>query len=167
LKHVFLILGLMLSAGSAWAALQDASEATSSGPSNFTTPGGSQALAGNLLSEMRLQWQQQDLCDSYGCIVIVNQTSSYRVTGFFVGERRRDGAVRWSSNQFGDALLPQRATYRYKSAKADCARPVRFTLRHRETKETLTIEQVADFCPTPKVHSLLRINVLRPEVFVE
>jgi len=142
-------------------------EATSSGPRNYTTPGGSQAEAAGMLAEMRLQQKERDLCQDYGCIVIVNETRSYRVTGFYVGEHGRRGDLRWSRNQFGDPLLPRRATFRYKSAKEDCARPVRFTLRRSGTGETMTVERIADFCPTPMVHSLIRIKVLTPDVIVE
>ena len=151
-----------LSAGAV--SVQD--EASSSGPSNISTPGGSQALARSLLAEMRLRRVQEDLCQAQGCIVILNESGRFEVTGFHVAEPGK-GGLRWSRNQFGDPLQPRRATFRFKSAREDCARPVRFELRHRETREVVALERVVDFCPTPKVHSLVRIDVLYPRVIVE
>lgn len=133
---------------------------------NFTLPGASQAVANTLLRSMRLEQRKRDLCRELGCIVIVNESSGYKVTRFLVGETVR-GEQRWSRNQFGHPLLAKRATYRFKMPGEECERPVKFVLERAEPKDRIDLETRVNFCPTPRVHSLLRINVLRPRVIVE
>jgi len=133
---------------------------------NYTTPGGAQVVASKLLSAMRLQQRERDLCWEFGCLVIVNASKTYSIESFFVGEQRRGRSV-WSRNQFGKPLLPRRATFRFKMDGQDCERPVRFVFRDPRTKEALNVDERVNFCPTPHVDSLLKLNVVRPHVIVE
>lgn len=152
---------------------QDGDEIGDSGASpdktanrNYTTPGASQVVASKLLSAMRLQQRERDLCWELGCVVILNASKTYRIESFFVGEQRR-GRLVWSRNQFGKPLLPRRATFRFKMDGENCERPVRFVFRDPQTKEALNVDDRVNFCPTPRVDSLLKLNVLRPRVIVE
>jgi hypothetical protein len=99
--------------------------------------------------------------------VIVNDSKAFRVTGFHVAERARNGEQRWGPNQFGTALLARKATFRFKTGTQDCDRPVMFVVRHPKTKERFRIEGRANLCSTPHVDTLLRINVVRPNVTVD
>jgi hypothetical protein len=133
---------------------------------NFTVPGASQAVANTLLRSMRLEQRKRDLCWQLGCIVIVNESNGYKVTRFLVGETVR-GERRWSRNQFGRPLLAKRTTYRFKMPGDECERPVKFVLERTDNKDRIDLETRVNFCPTPHVHSLLRLNVLTPRVIVE
>jgi len=164
------VVALALSAAPAYA--QSVSDDTASedtiAPKTITTPGGSQAVAASMLAAMRLEQKARDYCFEYGCLVIVNESQNWKVTGFHVQEADRKGRLRWSDNQFGRPLLARRATFRFKTGGAGaCDLPVLFVLRHLETKEELRLEGRAALCKTPKVDSLVRINVHRPNVFVE
>jgi len=146
---------------------QDGDEAAdSSGNRTYTTPGGAEAVAAKLLSAMRLEQRQRDLCWELGCLVIVNASKIHQVEGFYVGEQRR-GRASWSQNQFGKPLLPRRATFRFKMNGRDCERPVRFVFRDSRTRERIEVSDRVNFCPTPHVDSLLKLNVVRPNVIIE
>ena len=129
--------------------------------------GESDLVAGQMMTSLRLQRRQTDLCHELGCLFIVNETKRYRVTGFHVLEQSRDGQYRWSTNQFGSPLLAHRATFRFKTGTVDCERPVMFILRGPDSREPVKIEGRANLCTTPHVHSVMRINIVRPEVIVE
>ena len=137
-------------------------------PRTFTTPGGSEAVARGMLMAMKLEQKARDYCFEYGCLVIVNESPSFKVTGFHVQTADRRGRLRWSPNQFGNPLQARRATFRFKTGDASaCDLPVLFVLRHLKTKEEVRVEGRAALCKSPRVDSLLRINVHRPSVFVE
>src|SRR3954447_15069268 len=92
--------------------------------------GDSQAVARSMLVAMKIEQKQRDLCWELGCLVIVNESQSYEVTGFFVQMRRKDGTIGWSNNQFGLPLMAKRATYRFKSGGSDaCNQPVKFVMK--------------------------------------
>ena len=161
-----LAFGLSVPSHAQSAADEPASEDSIS-PKTITTPGGSQMLAASMLAAMRLEQKARDYCFEYGCLVIVNESENWKVTRFHVQEADRKGRLRWSANQFGKPLLARRATFRFKTGGANaCELPVMFVLRHNETKEELSIEGRAALCKTPKLDSLLRINVQRPRVIV-
>ena len=124
-------------------------------------------VAKEMLIAMRLDRAKRDLCDELGCLVIVNESKGYKVTGFHVLERSKDGQYRWGRNQFGSALLARRATFRFKTGISDCERPVKFVLRGPRNREPVETEGRANLCRSPHVDSLVRINVVRPEVIVE
>ena len=137
-------------------------------PKTFTVPGASQQTAQGLAQSLILERRAQDYCWEYGCLVIVNETANYNVTGFFV--HMPTGAnKRWGPNQFGEQLYPMRATYRFKTGDppATCDLPVLFVLKHKKTKEVARIETRASLCKSPQVDSLVRIRMVKPEVTVE
>jgi hypothetical protein len=145
----------------------DAESADTIRPKTFTVPGASQDLAAGFARQMILEQRVKDYCWKFGCLVIINETSNFNVTGFFVDMPRRDGTRRWGPNQFGEQLYPMRATYRFKTGDATaCSRPVLFVLRHKETKEVAKIETQASLCKSPQIDSVARIRMVKPEVTV-
>lgn len=147
--------------------LADAESADTLRPKTFTVPGASQEVAAGFARQMILEQRVKDYCWEFGCLVIINETSNFNVTGFFVDMPRRDGTRRWGPNQFGEQLYPMKATYRFKTGDATaCSRPVLFVLRHKKTKEVARIETQASLCKSPKVDSVLRIRMVKPEVTV-
>jgi hypothetical protein len=129
--------------------------------------GQSEMVARSMLAAMRLEQRQRDLCWELGCVVIVNESSSYIVTGFHVQEKKRDGSLGWSGNQFGAPLLSKRATFRFKTGDANtCAQPVKFVLRKPHSKDTLQFETRVPLCSSPHQDSLVRIRAVIPEVEV-
>jgi hypothetical protein len=135
-------------------------------PINLVPHGASDSVAADMAVALRIQQHQRDLCWELGCLVILNESRSFEVTGFYVAEGEANGRTRWSHNQFGMALQPRRATFRFKTGEKDCKRAVRFTARNPNTKEKVSIEGVADLCTTPHMDSVMRINVNHPEVIV-
>jgi hypothetical protein len=129
--------------------------------------GNSEAVARSMIDSMQLERRQRDLCWKLGCIVLVNETNAYQVDAFYVEEPAARGERRWSRNQFGAALLPRRATYRFKTGGPEtCDQPVRFVLRHRKTKDKIEVNTRASLCTSPQHDSLVRIRVIQPEVQV-
>jgi hypothetical protein len=129
--------------------------------------GQSEIVARSMLAAMRLEQRQRDLCWELGCVVIVNESPTYMVTGFHVQERKRDGKLGWSSNQFGAPLLSKRATFRFKMGDENtCAQPVMFVLRKPRTKDALKFETRVPLCSSPHRDSLVRIRAVIPEVAV-
>jgi hypothetical protein len=140
--------------------------ANSAPPINIARHGGAELDAHDMLVAMRLEQRQRDTCWEFGCLVIVNESKNFLVTGFFVATGERNGKVQWSSNQFGPALQPRHATFRFKSGLKDCERQVRFTARNIETREKVEVQSVASLCKSPHVDSLIRLRIERPEVIV-
>ena len=156
------------SAGQAQLAPDEAESEDTVRPKNFTVPGASQQVAQGLARAMMIEQRAQDYCWEYGCLVIVNETANYNITGFFVEMPGQDGGRRWGPNQFGEQLRPMKATFRFKTADASaCDRPVLFVLKNRTTKEIARIETNASLCKAPHVDSLMRIRMVKPEVRVE
>jgi hypothetical protein len=130
--------------------------------------GDSQAVAHAMVLAMHLEQRQQDLCWKLGCLVIVNETRNFNVTGFYVDTSDGRGERKWSSNQFGRPLFARKATFRFKTGDpTSCDRPVLFVLKQPKTKDVLKVETRASLCTAPHVDSLVRVNVVRPEVIVE
>lgn len=132
--------------------------------------GESEMMARGMARSVRVGQQKRDLCRQYGCLVIANTSKNYRITEFRVREAGRDGTMRWSENQFrqfGAALAPRRAVYLFKTGKPEtCDWPVLFVLSDLRRKETMTVEMRASLCVSPQQDSLVRVNVVRPEVTV-
>ena len=111
--------------------------------------------------------QVRDNCWSLGCVLIVNDTSGYDVVGFYLDAAKPGQNPRWSHNQFAEPLWPSKATLRFKTGSADtCSMPVRFVLRHRETREKTEISGTSSFCTTPHQDTLIRIKMLEGKVYV-
>ena len=161
-------LGLVASASQAQLLPDDTDGENTVRPKNFTVPGASQAVGQGLASAMMLEQRVKDYCWEYGCLVIVNETANYNITGFFVEMTGRDGGKRWGPNQFGEQLRPMKATFRFKTGDATaCDRPVLFILKHRTTKEIAKIETNASLCKAPRLDSLVRIRMVMPDVRVK
>lgn len=129
--------------------------------------GDSQAVARSMLLAMKIEQRQRDLCWEMGCLVIVNESQSYEVTGFFVQMTKKDGTIGWSANQFGLPLMPRRATFRFKSGGPDtCDQPVRFVMKKHKTKDVFAFETRIPLCSQPHKDSLVRIRAVIPEVQV-
>lgn len=128
--------------------------------------GQSEVVAHSQLRELQYYWVQKDLCDQYGCLIVLNDTRLYKVAEFRIESHLRDGSKRWSANLLDHPLLPTDTITRVKTASIDCERPVQFILKHRKTKETVVMEGTTDLCPTPHADNL-SINIKLPEVTVD
>ena len=132
--------------------------------------GESEMMARQMATSVRRTQQKRDLCWQYGCLVIANQSKKYRITEFRVREAGRDGTMRWSANQFsqfGAPLDPLKAVYLFKTGKPEtCDWPVLFVLRDLKRRETMTVQMRASLCMSPHQDSLVRVNVVHPEVIV-
>jgi hypothetical protein len=137
-------------------------------PKNITPIGNPEMVARSMLLAMKLQQKQRELCWELGCLVIVNESSSYEVTGFHVQVKRRDGSLGWSANQFGQPLRPRRATFRFKSGGPDtCDQPVKFVMRKAKSKDVFEFQTRVALCQSPHRDSLVRIRAVFPEVEVK
>jgi len=129
--------------------------------------GQSEQVARSMLVALRLEQKQRDLCWELGCVVIVNESKTYMVTGFYVRTAAADGSPGWSRNQFGVPLLAKRATFRFKTGPATaCDLPARFVLRAPHSKETISYDTRISLCSSPHRDSLVRIRAAIPEVEV-
>lgn len=132
--------------------------------------GESEMMAREMANSVRVGQRKRDLCREYGCLVIANQSKNYRITEFRVREAARDGTLRWSENQFrqfGAPLEPRKALYLFKTGKPEtCDWPVLFVLRDLKGRQTMSVQMQASLCVSPQRDSLVRVNVVRPEVTV-
>lgn len=145
----------------------DAESADTIAPKTFTVPGASQQVAYGFARAMQLEQRAQDYCWEYGCLVIVNETANYDITGFFIALPDNGKPTRWGPNQFGQRLYPKRATYRFKTGEqATCDLPVRFILRQRQTRQVSEVQTRTSLCKSPKLDTLVRIRMLNPSVTV-
>jgi hypothetical protein len=129
--------------------------------------GESEAVARVMLSTLRMEQKKRDLCWELGCVVFVNESKTYMVSGFYVQTAAADGKLEWSRNQFLIPLLAKRATFRFKTGGPDaCDLPARFVLRAPHSKETVSYDTRVSLCSSPHHDSLVRIHVVIPEVEV-
>lgn len=129
--------------------------------------GQSEAVARSMLIALRLEQRQRDLCWELGCLLIVNESKGYMVTGFYVQTTAGNGSPAWSGNQFGAPLLAMRATYRFKTGRPDaCDLPAMFELRRPHSRDKLRFETRLSLCSSPHHDSLVRIRAVVPEVVV-
>jgi len=133
--------------------------------------GNSQAVARNMLVSMRLEQRQRDLCWELGCLVIANESTHFRITGFHVLEKGPDGSMQWSKNQFGQfevPLFPKGATFLFKTGNPEtCDWPVLFILKEPTSHQTIRVQTRTSLCTSPHRNSLVRVKVVYPEVIVE
>jgi hypothetical protein len=142
-------------------------DADSAGPINSYALGESEELARQMLASLRMEKRVRNLCWELGCVVFVNESNNYLVTGFYVQEPAKDGGTQWSRNQFLIPLLARRATFRFKTGSADaCNLPARFVLRAAHRKETISYDTRISLCSSPHHDSLVRIKAVTPEVEV-
>jgi hypothetical protein len=136
-------------------------------PINSYALGESEDLARSMLASLRMEKRVRNLCWEIGCVVFVNESNNYMVTGFFVQQPAKKGGTEWSRNQFLIPLLAQRVTFRFKTGNADaCDLPARFVLRAPHSKETISYDTRISLCSTPHRDSLVRIKAVTPEVRV-
>jgi hypothetical protein len=136
-------------------------------PKNITIFGGSEQIARNMLSSMRLERRERDMCWEVGCVVIVNESQKFAVTAFHVDGSVKSGKAGWGRNQFRTPLQAMKATYLLKlDEKQSCDLPVQFVLRHVETQEEVKVEGRSDLCRSPQSVSMIRLKVLTPTVTV-
>jgi len=129
--------------------------------------GRSDIVARQMALGLRLERVQRDLCAELGCLMIINESKTYRITGFYAQTAGADGKPEWSSNQFGRPLFPKSATWRFKTGgPGTCDVPVRFTMHNPKTKDTVEFETRTSLCSGPHNDSLVRIRAIVPEVKV-
>jgi hypothetical protein len=142
-------------------------DADTAGPINSYPLGESEYVARVMLDTLRMEQRQRDLCWELGCVVFVNESNNYMITGFYVQEPAKGGGKQWSRNQFLIPLLARRATFRFKTGSADsCDLPARFVLRAPHRKETISYDTRISLCSSPHHDSLVRIKAVTPEVEV-
>jgi len=130
--------------------------------------GQSDVVARQMVLGLRLERRQRDLCAELGCLMIINESKSYRVTAFYAQTKGRDGTPEWSSNQFGQPLYPKRATWRFKTGGPDaCDVPVRFVMLNPKTHDSFQFDTRTSLCSGPHNDSLVRIRAVIPQVEVE
>lgn len=159
---------LMFSMFTRPAAAQQAEETDSIAPQLQYPVGSPELVARAMLDALKLRKLENDRCWEIGCVVIVNESSSFQVIGFYVQTAGRDGRPRWSTNQFGNPLQPKRATFRFKSGSPEmCDLPVRFILRRPGSKDRLELNGRMSLCKSPHVDSLVQIRTGIPQVTVD
>ena len=160
-----LCLATLLCASAALAQSGDAESADTVPPKTSYPLGNSQLVAQNMMAALRIEHAKRDLCWSLGCLVVANESRSYKVTGFFVQMPDMLGTDRWGVNQFDQPLPARSAALRFKTGGTDaCDLPVRFVLTHSSTRETIEVRSRANLCMTPHKDSLLRLKVFEPTI---
>ena len=129
--------------------------------------GRSDIVAMSMVRSLQMERVKEDLCERYGCLVIVNESRAYKVMEMRVEMTDRKGAKRWGPNQLDRPLMARQATLRIKVPDLDpCILPVRFTLRETKGREELSIEDRVRLCAEPDQHTLMRIKAVKPTVEV-
>jgi len=146
------------------------SEANSAG--SVGTPVRSTEVSANVartfFATLGVAARTRDNCWKVGCLLIVNETQGYDVVGFYVNTAAPGRGERWSRNQLLLSLSPMKATFRYKTGgPGACNMPVRFVLRHRETKDKVNLDGTASLCATPHQDAIIHVKMFEPRVIVE
>ena len=124
-------------------------------------------VAAGLVQSLNLAQVKEDLCEKYGCLVIVNESRAYKVMEMRVEMTDRKGGKRWGPNQLDRPLLAREATLRIKVPDlTNCDLPVRFRLRETKGREEVALEDKVRLCAEPDRHTLMRIRVVKPSVEV-
>ena len=168
------LIGLLVTAGLAAAAAaqqapwdNDEAAGDTIAPITSYPLGRADMVAMGLVQSLRLTRVKEDLCQKYGCLVIVNESRAYKVTEMRVEMTDRRGSKRWGPNQLDRPLLSREATLRIKVPDlADCDLPVRFKLREAKGREEFEILDRVRLCAEPERHTLMRIRVVKPTVEV-
>ena len=90
-------LATLLCAGAASAQSGDAESADTVPPKTSYPLGNSQLVAQNMMAALRIEHAKRDLCWRLGCLVVANESRSYKVTGFFVQMPDMLGTDRWGA----------------------------------------------------------------------
>ena len=122
-RFASVLFAVLAFAGPASAQSHDSQDGDTIGAKTATVFGGSEQVARNMLVAMRLERKQRDLCDEMGCLVIVNESQHFNVTGFFVDSSIKTGKSGWGANQFERPCSPGKrpiASGRTRTAYANC-----------------------------------------------
>jgi hypothetical protein len=130
--------------------------------------------AGKPAAIARMTWNalryasRQERCHEVGCLILINDSANYRLQEFYVRPTMPRAADDWGPNQIDQSLAPHEATVRFKLAdQRFCKWPVKFVLRHRKTKEVFPVETSANLCATPNQDTVLRVRIVKPDVYVD
>jgi hypothetical protein len=139
-----------------------------SGTGKITSIGSPHDTIASMLLEMKVAQRTRDNCWNLGCLVIVNETRGYDVIGFYVDMARPGDAPKWGPNQFALALNPSRLTLKFKTGgPSTCNQPVRFVLRHQQSKKKIELDGTASLCTSPHEDAIIHVKVLEPSVTIE
>ena len=162
------LLSLIASGVHAQRALQDAEDEEGVIKPKMSYP------AGNPDAIARMTWgalkyaARQDRCHEVGCLILINDSANYRLQEFHVRPVTPRTSDDWGPNQLDESLAPHEAAIRFKLAdQRFCKWPVRFVLRHRQTKEIFPVETSANLCASPNQDTVLRVKIVKPEVHVD
>lgn len=129
--------------------------------------GNPDAIARIMWGSMRLAEAKQEACRQFGCLIVVNDSRSYRLQEFYVRPVDPRSANDWGPNQLDRPLRAREAAIRIKlPGERFCNWPVRFVVRNPKTKEVFPIEMTASLCVAPRHDTVLRLRILKPDVQV-
>lgn len=97
--------------------------------------------------------RRDDKCQRFGCLIVINETRDFTMTGMFLDTAfMRGGPPVWSKNMlYAPGIYPMRATSfptAFKRQEA-CAIPARFEFRHAATRRTATVRTKVSLCQRP------------------
>jgi hypothetical protein len=161
------VIAMVATTGHAQRVLQDAEDEGVIKPKMSYPVGNPDAIA-------RMTWgalkyaARQDKCHEVGCLILINDSTNYRLQEFHVRPLTPRTAEDWGPNQLDQSLAPHEAAIRFKLPdQRFCKWPVKFVLRHRKTSETFPVETSANLCASPNRDTVLRVKVVRPDVYVD
>ncbi len=98
--------------------------------------------------------RHDDLCQRFGCLIVINETRDYMLTGMYLDTAFvKGGRVPvWSPNMLSSpGIYPMRATMFPTSFKRQeaCAVPARFEFRHSDTRERVSVFMPVSLCMRP------------------
>jgi hypothetical protein len=124
----------------------------------------SETMVQEAVYEFAVEKRHNDKCRRFGCLIIINETRDYMLTGMFLDTAFMEGGKPvWSDNMLNSpGIYPMRATLfptAFKRQEA-CAVPGRFELRNDETKERVAVYLPVSLCQRPGVPFVrLRVRV--------
>lgn len=171
MRDLGFFLAVFAGASAALAQEQGSSPQESADAGNTIAPitsyplGRADLVAAGMVNALAMNRVKEDLCQRYGCLVIVNESRAYKVMEMRLEMTGKNGAKRWGPNQLDRPLLALQATLRIKVPDlADCDLPVRFRLRETKGREEVALEDRIRLCAEPDRHTLMRIRVVKPRV---
>src|SRR4051812_37662463 len=130
--------------------------------------GNPEAMGRIMLGAMRDERRKEEGCRKFGCLIVVNDSASYRLQEFHVRPLAPKGDADWGPNQLDRPLRSREGIVRFKlDDQRFCNWPVRFVLRDPKTRENIPLDANANLCAAPMHNTVLRVRYVRPEVTVE
>lgn len=105
---------------------------------------------------------EADQCKAMGCIIVLNRSSNFDVTEFYINDGDVDsrGVPDWGENQFqGFHLDPRKAVWTVRPGKMKCETLVRVVMRSRTTREEREGIQVLDMCAMSRKGGFATLSV--------